>query len=77
MTHEIGHNMGAQHDSANDRQIPVPLCYGYVDQANGFRTIMAYPSGNTARVNHFSNPSQLYKGYPTGTTNENNALGAE
>lgn len=65
--HEMGHNMGCQHDrdSAQGQQGAYPYSYGYRN-AN-FRTIMAYGgSGIGPRINHWSNPNVLYKGEPTG-----------
>lgn len=68
--HEMGHNMGAQHDRANaGGQGLFPYSYGYqqVQQAPYFRTVMAYAcSVNCARINYWSNPDVSYSGLPTG-----------
>ncbi len=67
--HEIGHNMGSQHDRANaGTQGIFNYSYGYQDPEGDFRTVMAYncPGGCT-RVNHWSNPNVNYQSYgPTG-----------
>jgi len=64
--HEIGHNMSARHDRANDNTDGAPFNYnhGYVDTVNNFKTIMG--TGSYARIQHFSNPNVLFGGAPTG-----------
>merc|ERR1711962_1958072 len=38
----------------------------------GYRSSMAYPkAGHRHRINYFSNPDVMYKGYPTGTEKNN------
>lgn len=70
--HELGHNMGAQHDPSNAGSSPsYPYSYGHF--INGlYRTVMSYntqcPSGCT-RVAYFSNPDVSYLGQPTGIAN--------
>lgn len=68
--HEVGHNMGAQHDPGN-ATAPAGAAYDFsfghgVDDA--FRTIMAYPGACTGcrRVNLFSNPLRSLDGHATG-----------
>jgi len=74
--HELGHNFGAMHDA---RQASNPhYSYGlgkHISGPNpGVRTIMAYNyPGHQKRINWWSNPYVTYKGYPTGTSGENNA----
>lgn len=66
--HEIGHNMGSNHDRANANNAVFSYSYGYQDPEGEFRTIMAYncPGGCT-RQNHWSNPHVNYSVFgPTG-----------
>jgi len=67
--HELGHNMGAQHDwyvSAALR--PYPYAHGYADPSPGqrWRTVMSYNDVCTAqgvscaRTLHWSNPDRTY-----------------
>jgi hypothetical protein len=70
--HELGHNMGSQHNPENGSG-PV-FSYSYGHYVNGvFRTVMSYadpcPNGCT-RVAHFSNPVINYLGYSTGIDNQ-------
>ncbi len=73
--HEIGHLQGARHDFSNDPSIlPYPYGHGYRDQANGFRTIMAYPciSGGVdlcPRIPYWSSPNNYYLGHVLGIEN--------
>jgi hypothetical protein len=72
-THELGHNMGANHDRLEDAGKPAlfPFSYDYVDPGF-FRTIMAYPNvtcnvpGGCPIIQHFSNPGVFVNGRPTG-----------
>jgi hypothetical protein len=72
LAHEIGHNLGCEHDPANSDETPdeasFPYSYGHgVDTV--FHTVMAYPSvcpNGCAEIPNFSNPGVLYKGTPTG-----------
>lgn len=69
--HELGHNMGSQHNPENGSGATYP--YGYGHYANGvFRTVMSYvdpcPNGCTRRA-YFSNPFIAYQGIPTGLDN--------
>ena len=69
LAHEMGHNMGSQHNPENAGSSPQhPFSYGHY--VNGsFRTVMSYvnqcPSG-CARRPYFSNPSVVFNGAPTG-----------
>ena len=73
--HEVGHNMGAEHDPANG-VLPADASYPYSfgHFVNGvFRTVMSYSSECTlgcTRVAYFSNPSVSYSGYLTGIANQ-------
>ena len=80
-THEMGHNMGSQHDPANAATAPLcPYSYGYRDPTGvrPFRTVMAYACEGVVcpRVPYMSNPDVSYEpsGRPTGTPLQNNAL---
>eukprot|EP00903_Cladosiphon_okamuranus_P011265 g10623.t1 len=85
-THELGHNLGADHDRINTG-------LGWTDYGHGkrycgedgvrYRTIMAYPCWDNTQsdessswsewANYFSNPDVDYKGLPTGTSTQDNA----
>ena len=81
--HELGHNMGAQHDhyavtKYGQAAGAYLYSYGYVNTNRRWRTVMAY---NTqcedlgiycTRIPFWSNPSVSYGGYPTGTTSADN-----
>jgi hypothetical protein len=67
--HELGHNMGADHDTFVS---PGPglfaYSHGYFDTVGLFRTIMAYQDGcpQCSRVSFFSTPGQMFNGRPMG-----------
>lgn len=69
--HELGHNMGSQHNPENGSGAAYSFGYGHYVNGN-FRTVMSYvdpcPSGCTRRP-YFSNPSVLFGGLPTGIEN--------
>lgn len=75
--HELGHNMGADHDSANANSTgPYPYNRGYVDTtptspATPWRTIMAYNgTPSSTRVQFWSNPNVNFPpGDPMGVNN--------
>lgn len=76
--HELGHNMGLEHDrNNNDESVNprYPYAYGYQDPEGRFRTIMAYDceDESCSRIPFFSNPDINYQGIPFGTETENNA----
>ena len=69
--HELGHNMGSQHNPENGSGPTFP--YGFGHYVNGsYRTVMSYvdpcPSGCT-RVAYFSNPNVIFNNAPTGINN--------
>lgn len=69
--HELGHNMGSQHNPENGSGPTYP--YGFGHYVNGvFRTVMSYvdpcPNGCTRRP-YFSNPEVSFSGFPTGIDN--------
>jgi hypothetical protein len=74
--HEIGHNMAARHDRANDNTDGSPFNYnhGYVDNTNNFKTIMG--TGGNTRIQFFSNPNVLFNGAVIGVA-DGNSLAAD
>lgn len=76
--HELGHNLSADHDAGASAPPSVgkPYARGYVDATGGFLTVMSYPTtcSTCTRIGHFSNPSVLYSGRPTGTPAANNSV---
>jgi peptidyl-Asp metalloendopeptidase len=69
--HELGHNMGSQHNPENGSG--ATYIYGYGHYVDGvFRTVMSYvnpcPAGCTRRP-YFSNPEVVFSGLPTGIDN--------
>jgi hypothetical protein len=73
--HEIGHNMSARHDRANDSTDGSPFNYnhGYLNGTT-FKTIMG--TGSNTRIQYFSNPNVLFGGAATGVA-EGDALAAD
>lgn len=69
--HELGHNMGSQHNPENGTG--ATFAYGYGHYVNGvFRTVMSYADPCAAgcnRVPYFSNPSVMFNDFPTGIEN--------
>ncbi len=70
--HEVGHNLGANHDPSSAGVTPeeayYPDSFGHSDFNARFDTIMVYGSQETAP--YFSSPNDTYKGAPTGTAGE-------
>ncbi|MEM7114570.1 MAG: M12 family metallo-peptidase [Chloroflexota bacterium] len=73
--HELGHNMGSNHDWYVDAPTSFPYSYahGFVDRTNQFLTIMSYtnhcsaaPAVSCTKIPHFANPNVNYNGNPTG-----------
>jgi len=71
--HEIGHNLGSNHDWTTDPSQPDNGASGYFPAKGEFSTLMAYESscrtatkGTCGRVNRFSNSRQTYRGLPLG-----------
>ena len=69
--HELGHNMGSQHNPENGSNPTFP--YGFGHYVNGsYRTVMSYVNPCTSgctRVAYFSNPNVIFNGVPTGIEN--------
>lgn len=80
LAHELGHNMGQQHnteDSGGDTGTHA-YSYGYRETTTtGFYTVMAYRLANSSQfsINHFGNPSVTYAstGRATGSATADNA----
>lgn len=68
LTHEIGHNLGNQHDRASSGGVGVtPYAFGYQSASRSFRTIMSYDCpGGCPGINYWSNPRISYRGEPLG-----------
>jgi hypothetical protein len=67
--HELGHNMGLQHDRADAPADGVfPFSHGYVDIPHNFRDIMGTQTScvTCVRIQNFSNPNVTFNGFPTG-----------
>ncbi len=66
--HEVAHNLGAGHDPPNTQRQPHnlirPYAYGYVNEAAGIRTIMAF--GPAELVPYFSTVATTYEGAALG-----------
>jgi len=80
ITHEIGHNFGANHDrfvqggGVNDESF-----YGYINCDTCFKTIMAYSNKCSGQcyvntIPYFSNPVEKYQNLPMGDNANNNVL---
>lgn len=69
--HELGHNMGSQHNPENGSG--ATYSYGYGHWHNGvYRTVMSYVNPCTSGCNRapfFSNPDVVHLGLPTGIAN--------
>lgn len=78
--HELGHNMGSQHDRANAKKESGDVSYGAYDYSFGnktdsatgnFYTVMAYGDSGQTRYRVFSNPRTTYcGGYACGVENQ-------
>jgi hypothetical protein len=75
VTHELGHNMGCEHDREHATNTPLyAYSYGWRwlgFSGNTYRDVMAYAPGT--RVGFLSNPFVLYDGIPTGISAGPNA----
>lgn len=77
LMHELGHNLGAQHDPANAQppsQALFPYSFGHF-KTGSWRTIMSYSSEcggdfGCPRIDHISNPNISFNGDPTGIPNQ-------
>jgi len=68
--HELGHNMGANHDPANAADGYHHDSRGHQAPAEGWRTVMAYSCEGVhcGRVGRWSNPALRHEGHPTGVS---------
>ncbi|MEV0176787.1 reprolysin-like metallopeptidase [Streptomyces sp. NPDC050803] len=73
--HEIGHNLGANHDWTTEPSQPNNGAAGYFPKKGDWSTVMAYESscrtstkGSCGRINRFSNGTQKYRGEKLGTS---------
>ena len=67
LAHEIGHNLGCQHDratSSGDGAFEYSHAHRFMAGGLHYHTIMAYEPG--LPTPHFSNPNALFLGVPTG-----------
>lgn len=80
MVHELGHQLGCQHDRGNSAgPAAYPYAYGWRQCSTNttpFRTIMSYACGSAIRVNYFSNPNLVYAGQPLGVDEATDPLNA-
>jgi hypothetical protein len=79
--HELGHNMGARHDTYVDTgTTPYTYAHGYTRPSapSPWRTIMAYNNAcsavgkNCTRIQYWSNPGVSYGGIPMGDAGADN-----
>ena len=68
-THEIGHNIGADHNPASsttrrrtNTHRPIPHRHGRCNTEENWRTIMSYNDGCATSIPYFSSPDLFYKG---------------
>lgn len=74
MAHEIGHNLGAAHNLAENDPEVYSYGHGYVYDPAQWVTILSYPPSGYTRINRYSNPNKNYAGVATGTAQyEDNA----
>ena len=66
LAHEFGHNMGAEHNRDEDGSTLFGNGFSFTSNQGQLRTIMSDRGGRT--IQHFSNPTIIFGGSPTGTT---------
>jgi uncharacterized repeat protein (TIGR01451 family) len=66
--HELGHNMGAEHDWSASGETWRSYAHGFTDRQCKWKTIMAYGGGCywMDPIEYFSNPNVTVSGRPTG-----------
>ncbi|XP_059085324.1 peptidyl-Asp metalloendopeptidase-like [Tigriopus californicus] len=72
-SHEIGHNLGCNHDRANSPNANTNgYAFGYLIPGTGHRTTMAYWNVNhRSKLNLYANPSVLFQNVPIGNAQNN------
>lgn len=71
-SHELGHNLGADHAPGDSSPIGASYAHGYRDA--GVRTLMAYAVyGSPLRALNYSNPNVTESGVVTGSSLQDNA----
>jgi hypothetical protein len=68
--HELGHNMGSNHDPQNASSGAYSYSFGYRTSNSAYRTIMAYSPGS--RIRRWSGPNVSYNGYTMGNSSQDN-----
>lgn len=68
--HELGHNMGSNHDRNNASSGAYSYSFGYRTPNNAYKTVMAYYPG--AVTGRWSGPNVTYNGVTMGTSTEDN-----
>ncbi|MDO8142000.1 MAG: M12 family metallo-peptidase [Candidatus Brocadiales bacterium] len=71
LVHEMGHNMGCDHEEANATGGVFEYSYGYCFAP--YKSVMAYCTNGETRISYFSNPDVTYDGLATGAEDANNA----
>jgi hypothetical protein len=71
LAHEMGHNMGCDHEAAYAIGAVFKYSYGYCFYP--YKSVMAYCTNAETRVSHFSNPDVTYDGIATGAEDADNA----
>ncbi len=69
--HEVGHNLGCGHNTADGGACGPAYGVGWRwtgNDSNGYCSVMAYGTSFYSRVLHYSNPSVTYQGVATGVT---------
>ncbi len=70
LAHEIGHNMGSNHNKGDIGVFPYSLGHRFVP--GQYMTLMSYAANGEQAVNYWSNPKVDYLGHKTGTPKLNN-----
>ena len=71
LAHEMGHNMGCDHNAIYATGAVFKYSYGYCFYP--YKSVMAYCTSAETRVSYFSNPNVSYDGIATGSEDANNA----